>query len=180
MHDAGLTGLPLLLLPVLAGGAALVRERRPTAPRLLVVLAEASAVAAVVHVWVAPEHFAESALYGTFFVATGVAGIGFAMLVLARPSRGVLLAGAAGNAALVGLWLVTRLIAVPLGRGAGETEPFGALDVLASSAELIAVVAAALALGRAAAAGLPARRQGRRWPSHVNAGGISWVHVSKL
>jgi hypothetical protein len=91
VHEAGLSGLPLLLLPALAGGAAVVRDRRPAAPPLLVLLAAATVVAAVVHVWVAPEHFAESALYGTFFVATAVAGIGYAALVLARPTRGVLL-----------------------------------------------------------------------------------------
>lgn len=169
MHEAGLTGLPLLMLPVLAGGAALVRQHRPAAPRLLVLIAAASVVAAVVHVWVAPEHFDESALYGTFFVATAVAGIGYAALVLARPTRGVLLAGVLGNAAIVALWLVTRLIAVPLGPGAGETEPFGALDLLASGAEMVAFGAALLAMfagtTRAAAEVAPRSRPAEAVPA---------------
>ena len=175
MHEAGFAGLPQLLIPVLAGGAAVVRDRHPAAPRSLLALAAASVIAAVVHVWVAPEHFAESALYGTFFVATAVAGLGYAALVLARPSRGLLLAGAAGNAAVVGLWLVTRLVAVPLGPGAGETEPFGGLDVLASAAEITAFAICAVLLVPRLAAG-----QLNRVPSQRRAGGISWVHVSKL
>lgn len=108
----------------------------------------ASLVAAVVHALVAPEHFAESPLYGWFFVTTAVAGAGYAVAVVVRPSRRLLLSGAAANAAIVGLWLITRLVAVPLGPGAGETEPFGAADLIASAAELVAVAAAALALTR--------------------------------
>ena len=127
--------------------------RIPRASRPLVLMSAASVVAAVVHGWVAPEHFGESALYGAFFVGTAVAGSGYAALVLTRPTRGVLFAGVGGNAAIVALWLVTRLVAVPLGPGAGETEPFGALDVLATGAELVAVVAALVALAGVRRAG---------------------------
>ena len=175
MHDAGIAGLPQLLVPVLLGGAAVVRGRYPAAPRPLVGLAAASAIAAVVHVWVAPEHFAESALYGTFFVATAIAGFLYAAWVLVRPSRALLLTGAVGNAAIVALWLVTRLVAVPLGPGAGETEPFGALDVLASGAEMVAFLLCVMLLRQRLTTG-----QRNRVPSHRSAGGISWVHVSKL
>ena len=175
MHEAGLSGLPLLLVPVLAGGAAVLRDRRPDASPVLVLLAAASLIAAVVHVWVAPEHFAESALYGAFFVATAVAGAVFAAWVIVRPTRALLLAGVVGNAAIVVLWLVTRLVAVPLGPGAGETEPFGALDVLASGAELVA-------LGACVAALVGRRHFGQaRWSdNHRSPVGISRFQVSKL
>ena len=143
-----MTSLPMLLVPVLAAGAALLRERRTATPPLLGAVAAACAVAAVVHALVAPEHFAESALYGWFFVTTAVAGIGYAVAVVVRPSGRLLLGGAAANAAVVGLWLFTRVVAVPLGPGAGQTEPFGVLDLVASGAELVAVAAAVLALRR--------------------------------
>ena len=175
VHEAGLTGLPMLLLPVLAGGAAVVRDRRPDAQPWLLVLAASSVVAAVVHLWVAPEHFGESALYGAFFLATAVAGFGYAAWILARPTRRLLLAGTAANTAIVGLWLVTRLVAVPLGPGAGETEPFGALDVLASGAELVALVVCLVALLARLDVG-----QASRSDSHRRAVGISRFQVSKL
>ena len=175
MHEAGLSGLPLLLLPVLAGGAAVVRDRRPSAPLPLLVLAAASAVAAVVHLWVAPEHFEESALYGAFFVSTAVAGIAYAVWAVARPTSPLLLVGAAVNAAIVALWLVTRLVEVPLGPGTGETEPFGALDMLASGAELVAFAMCVVLLRSRTTIGYLSRL-----PSQRSAGGISWVHVSKL
>ncbi|MBV9098681.1 MAG: hypothetical protein JO079_11555, partial [Frankiaceae bacterium] len=47
---------------------------------------------------------------------------------------------AAGNVAVIGLWLFTRLVAVPIGPSSGSTEAFGALDIVASVLE--AVVAA--------------------------------------
>jgi hypothetical protein len=148
VREAGLSSLPMLLVPLLAAGAALVRERRTRTAPLVVVVAAASVVAAAVHALVAPEHFAESPLYGWFFVVTAVAGLGYAAWVVLRPSRWLLLSGAAANAAIVGLWLFTRLVAVPLGPGAGETEAFGALDVIASVAELVSLAAASLALIR--------------------------------
>jgi hypothetical protein len=153
MHAMGSTlgdvaqGLPLLLLPMIAAAVALTRETRPSrvrTPRVawLWALSAASVVAAVVHAVVAPEHFGESALYGAFFLATTVFGLGYAVAVLAKPSRSLLLAGAAANLSIVVLWLFTRLVEVPIGPGAGEKEAFGVLDMVASSAELLCVVAA--------------------------------------
>ena len=85
----------MLLLPLVAAGIALARERRSSGRAAtsragwLWVLATASVVAAVVHAMVAPEHFGESGLYGTFFVATTVAGLAYAVAVLAKPVRAV-------------------------------------------------------------------------------------------
>jgi hypothetical protein len=119
------------------------------------VLAAATLVAAVVHAIVAPEHFGESALYGTFFLATTVAGLAYAVVVLAKPVWPVLIAGVVANIAIVALWLFTRLIEVPVGPGAGEKEAFGVLDVVASSAELMCVVAAISLLRRVGTPALP-------------------------
>ena len=158
MHAMGSAGhlahLPMLVVPALAGGAALARERRLVTPALsepargrwLWLLVTASAVAAVVHAMVAPEHFEESPLYGGFFLATTVAGLGYAVWVLSRPARWLYVAAVVANVAIVALWLTTRLVEVPVGPGAGETEPFGRLDVIASSAELLCVVAAVVLL----------------------------------
>lgn len=108
----------------------------------------ASLVAAVVHAKVAPEHFHEWVGYGAFFLATTLAGIGYAVWVLTRPARWLYAAAIVANIAIVALWLTTRLIEVPMGPGMGETEPFGRLDIIASSAEVLCVVAAVALLTR--------------------------------
>ena len=112
----------------------------------LAVCALATVAAATVHVYVVPEHFKESALYGTFFVALAAAQLAWAALVTVRPTRVLLVGGVAGNVAVVLLWLLTRLVAVPLGPGAGQREAFGRLDVFATSCELLVIVAAVLLL----------------------------------
>jgi hypothetical protein len=109
-------------------------------------LVTASVVAAIVHGAVAPEHFEESPIYGGFFLATTVAGLGYAVWVLSRPARWLYAAAIVANASIVALWLTTRLVEVPVGPGAGETEPFGSLDIIASSAEALCVVAAVVLL----------------------------------
>ena len=160
MHAMGsgsvdLAALPMLVLPVMAAGAALAREKRSARAATagggwLWVLGAAAVVAAVVHAIVAPEQFGESVLYGTFFLVTTVAGLGYAVAVLTTPTRPLLVTGLVANAGIVALWLFTRVVEVPVGPSAGEREAFGALDVVASGAELLCVVAA-VSLLRAAA-----------------------------
>ena len=110
----------------------------------LVLAAVASAGAAAVHITVTPEHFRESALYGAFFVCAAAAQLGGAALLVLRPTRVLVSATAAGNVGIVVLWLVTRLVEVPIGPGVGATEPFGGRDITASVCELLAVLGSLL------------------------------------
>jgi hypothetical protein len=119
--------------------------RRTTLLRLA---ALSCAAAAGIHAIVMPEHFGESLLYGCFFLVTALAQFGYAAAILWRPSRSLLSVGLVANAVVVGLWLVTRLMAIPLGPAAGEREAFGSLDVLASSFEMLAVVFATVLVAR--------------------------------
>jgi hypothetical protein len=111
-------------------------------PMLLPLVALSSIAAAGVHFVVMPEHFEEATLYGTFFLVAATSQLVYAAYVLLRPSPAVLGAGALGNLAIVALWLVTRLVGIPLGPAAGSTESFGGLDVLAAVFELTTAVAA--------------------------------------
>jgi hypothetical protein len=115
-----------------------------------VVLALGSLLAAVVHAVVIPEHVDESGLYGAFFIVVTVAQVLYAVAVMVRPGRLLLVLGALGNAAIVVLWDVTRTAGIPLGPEAGEVEPVGLLDILAAVAEVAVVVAALAALRQAA------------------------------
>lgn len=110
-------------------------------------MAVASVCAALVHVAVMPDHFAQSIWYGCFFLAAAASQLCFAALVLVRPSRRLVSAGVTGSTLVVLLWLVTRTVGVPIGPDNGATESFGVLDVLASATEVTVAVFGALALG---------------------------------
>ena len=110
---------------------------------ILYVVAALSLVAALIHLWVTPEHFEEWWGYGTFFVAAASAQVLYAAVLLLRwPNRTIVLAGIAGNLAIVSLYLLTRTMGIPFfGPGAGEAEGVGFADVCATTSELGIIVA---------------------------------------
>jgi hypothetical protein len=122
-----------------------VRIGRQPRATLLPLVGLASAAAASVHLVVMPEHFREAVLYGAFFALAAALQLGFAMLTVARPSRPLFVVGLLGNLSVVILWLITRIVAIPLGPAAGTTEALGGLDILATSFE-VAIVAGSIAL----------------------------------
>jgi hypothetical protein len=117
--------------------------------RTLYAAAALSLLAALIHLWVTPEHFEEWWGYGTFFLVTAAVQVLYAPLVLLLPTRMVLLLGIAGNLAIVGLYLLTRTVGIPFfGPGAGEVEGFGFVDVCATASEVGIAVALGAALLR--------------------------------
>ncbi len=121
----------------------------PGLSRLILYAAAAlSLVAALIHLWVMPEHFREWWGYGAFFLASALAQVLYVPLLLGRPSRGILLLGIGGNLAIVSLYLLTRTVGIPLfGPHAGEVEGAGFMDLCATTSELgIAAALGALLL----------------------------------
>ena len=114
------------------------------------VVVAATAGAALVHASIIGEHFGEGVIYGLFF--TGLAAGQLTLAGWIAWKRDLRMVGflAAGDAATVALWLLTRLVEIPAGPESGRTEPFGALDIFASSLELATVAAAVYLLRRAA------------------------------
>jgi hypothetical protein len=110
---------------------------------VLYTVAALSLLAALIHLWVMPEHFAEWWGYGTFFLVAAVAQVVYVPLLLRWPNRTLLLLlGIAGNSAIVLLYLLTRVVGIPLfGPEAGEVEGVGIIDVCATSSEAAIVVA---------------------------------------
>jgi hypothetical protein len=96
--------------------------------------------AGLVHGWVAPDHFVAAALYGWFFVAVAVAQVGYGLLLLRWRHPAVLVAGVAGNVAVLGVYLLTRTRGIPLGPHAGKVEVAGVLDWSAAVAEVAVVL----------------------------------------
>ena len=82
-----------------------------------------------------------------------------------RPTeRRLLAAGAALNGAIVGVWLLSRLVGLPVGPERWQPEAIGAKDLLASYAEIAIVLLVVPLL----------RRDGRRLPPRWFVTG-SWV-----
>lgn len=118
---------------------------------LIVAAAIATLVAGGIHLGAADAHLSASRLSGGFFLVVGLAQAVWASLVLRRPRPAVVLAGIAGSAAVVGVWLASRTTGLPLGPHPWEPETVGAADALASALEVAVVVLAGRALieGRA-------------------------------
>ena len=90
---------------------------------MLYTVAMLSALAALIHLWVMPEHFGEWWGYGAFFLVAASAQFLYVPLLVLRPNRTVLLLGIIGNSAIVLLWLLTRVVGIPLfGPEAWEVE----------------------------------------------------------
>ncbi len=95
----------------------------------------------------------------------GPAGLGCCGAGRVRPRRRVLLAGAAGSAALVLLWLVSRTSGLPFGPEAGVAEPIGAADTLCVVMEVLSGGLAAVAVTAWAPTRLRRRRRRAGPPS---------------
>ena len=105
-------------------------------------MAALSLIAALIHLWVMPEHFDEWWGYGTFFLVCAVAQAIYAPLLLVRPNRTIILLGIAGNSAIVLLYLCTRVVGIPIfGPEVWEVEGVGIIDLCATSSEAAMVVA---------------------------------------
>ncbi|MCA1728491.1 MAG: hypothetical protein LC751_03450 [Actinobacteria bacterium] len=108
--------------------------------RILHAAAALSLLAALIHLWVMPEHFEEWWGYGTFFLISATAQGFYGAALLRWPSRPLLLLGIGGNLSIIVLYLLTRTVGIPFfGPGAGEVEGVGVADLWATTAELALV-----------------------------------------
>ncbi len=128
-------------------------DSAPVERSLRHIVAVAAVGASIVHFVSAPVHFTDDTVHGLFFLAVAWAQLAIAILVGLgrRPNRLSLLAVAAFNVAVAGVWVVSRTSGMP-----GETaEPVGFPDALATGCEAVVVVGAlvlALAPSRVAQA----------------------------
>ncbi|HWW52640.1 MAG TPA: hypothetical protein VNY84_02635, partial [Acidimicrobiales bacterium] len=113
-----------------------VREpwTRPSTPVLA--LALASLGASVIHAAVCPAHFREATAFGVFFVVASALQAAWALLVLRRAGRTLLMVGFVGNIAVVGLWAVSRTVGIPVGPDVWHPEAITGADSLATTLEL--------------------------------------------
>jgi hypothetical protein len=105
-----------------------------------VAVAASSGVAAAIHASVIGPHLEESWLFGAVFAVMAVAQGAWMLLILVGPSRRRYLAGAGLNGAVVLIWLLSRTVGLPVGTHPWVAEPVGAMDAIATLAELLAVL----------------------------------------
>lgn len=101
-----------------------------------------SAIASGLHVLATPEHFEEWVGYGlVFLVMAGAQAVYAVLLLFLGPRRWLLWAGIIGNGLIIGLYVVTRTVGIPLfGPEAGEVESVSLLDATSKLTELALMV----------------------------------------
>jgi hypothetical protein len=97
------------------------------------------------HAAASAQHVAEWPLAAAFFAVLAVAQLGLGAWMWTRPDGRALAAAAAGSAAVVLVWMVSRTTGLPFGPEAGHPESAGVLDVVTSVDELL-LAACAIAL----------------------------------
>ena len=90
---------------------------------------------AALHFAVAPEHLREYVVYGVLFVMVGLAQAALAVLIVLRPSSGLLLGGAALSLAVVAVWLMSRTVGLPIAPVPWQPEAVGLPDLLSTLME---------------------------------------------
>ena len=111
-------------------------------------LAALSMAAAAIHFAVMGEHFAEYLAFGVFFSVVAWSQAVWAVGVIVRPSRRLLLVGLVGNALVIVVWLTSRTTGLPIGPEAGAAEPAAFVDVLSTLLEMAIVAGTAMLLLR--------------------------------
>jgi hypothetical protein len=122
-------------------------------------LALLSLGAAGIHFAVTGLHFGETWYHGTFFALVAWLQLIWAVALMVKPSRRLLLAGIIGNLAVAEVWLVSRTIGIPFGPNSGTAEAVGFVDVLTTVFEA-AIVLGAVALLRPTLGERPVRAAG--------------------
>jgi hypothetical protein len=107
-------------------------------------LAALSMAAAAIHFAVMGEHFAEYVAFGVFFSVVAWSQAVWAVGVIVRPSRGLLLVGLVGNALVILVWLISRTTGLPIGPEPGAPEPAAFVDVLSTILEVAIVAGTAM------------------------------------
>ncbi|MGI8586747.1 MAG: multicopper oxidase family protein [Chloroflexia bacterium] len=96
--------------------------------------------AAAIHFAVMPAHFDEWLPFGIFFMLVAAAQVALAVATVLRPSRRLFGTGAAMTAGVLGIWVVTRTVGLPIGPDSGTPEAVGVADVAAALLEVTALL----------------------------------------
>ncbi len=139
---AGHRGSVVALVGIIVNLVTRLRARR-VIDRSLGLLSSAALLtlgAAAIHFAVAHEHLAGYMPYGVFFVGLGIVQVGLAAAIVVVPSRRLFVIAAAGTGMVMGIWLLSRTVGMPIGPIPWSPEPVGFTDVVTTLLEGIAVI----------------------------------------
>lgn len=111
-------------------------------------------LAGLIHLGLAPEHYAHAPAHGIFFAVAGVAEILWGVAFWRRPTPRRYYIGLALAGGLIVLWAVTRVLPAPFGHG---PEPVNASGLVCKASELIGVLTLVMLAAKGQLMGLPGR-----------------------
>src|ERR1700716_3563134 len=101
-----------------------------TSETVLLLVAGLAFMGGLIHVGAAVDHFGEFPLYTLVFGILATVQIAWAAMILWRPSRRVLMFGCAFNIGVIGLWVASRIVGVPIAPRAWVPEAVGVADLV--------------------------------------------------
>jgi len=147
-HRPGQHQQPPLLTAIGRAEGPLWRGRRRTEK----VVGVCVVISGSAHGLVTHEHFEEWWGYGIFFLVAAVCLIGFGLALITdaidprytpgdvhRLRRLMYLVGSFGIISILGLYVLTRTVGIPLGPASGSVETVGGVDLVAKITETLAV-----------------------------------------
>jgi hypothetical protein len=96
----------------------------------------------LIHIGAGVDHFNEFPLYTLVFGAVAAVQIGWAAMLLRRPSRTLLLLGCGFTAGVIVLWAASRTVGVPIAPRPWVPETVGVADLIETVGEAVTVIAA--------------------------------------
>ena len=121
-----------------------MRRRRP----IVLVVVAAGAKSGGIHLAVLPGHWRVAEIYGVFFLLAGTIQLGYSVLLVVRPSRGLLMLNALATLGLLLVWVQSRSVGVPVGPDRGQPEALGVVDGTCALLELVVLLASTHVLRR--------------------------------
>jgi hypothetical protein len=109
----------------------------------------ASWAAAIIHVKAALDHLDVSAVEAILFEIAALGQLLWGIAVYRGAGRRVLLAGIAGNLAIVVVWVFSRTTGLPIGPTPGHPETVAMIDTVASCDELLLAALVAVHIAHA-------------------------------
>ncbi|MDQ6778919.1 MAG: hypothetical protein M3071_22460 [Actinomycetota bacterium] len=113
---------------------------------VIILIAGVSFVAGVIHIAASIDHYRDFAVYTVVFALIATFQIAWAVTIARGCSRQVLILGAALNFAIIGLWVASRTVGVPIAPRPWVPEDIGAPDLMATVAESVIVIGTTCAL----------------------------------
>ena len=109
------------------------------------VLAALALGAGIIHFAVSADHYEVTWMHGTFFAVVAWLQVSWAVGVVLKPTRTLLIAGVVLNAAVIGGWVMSRVWGTPFGDAPWNPEPIGWADGLSVIFEAL-IIAVSLAV----------------------------------